>query len=97
FDGTNDYVALPTTDASFSSGFTFAVWARPTTAGTCTRFFDIGTGGGTHNVYLTRYNTGTTVELGVYNGASGTTYKYVRASNAIVLNEWHHYAATIDS
>jgi hypothetical protein len=97
FDGTDDHVTLPTMDASFSSGFTFTVWARPTAAGTWTRFFDIGTGSGAHNVYLSRYSTGTTIEFGVYNGGSGTTYKYVRASNAITLNEWHHYAATIDS
>jgi hypothetical protein len=96
FDGTNDYVSLPSDSSSYTNGMTIAVWARPTAAGSGARFVDAGVAQDSYNILLGRQSTTTTLEFAVY-GSGSSTKKYVRASNAIVLNAWHHYAATINS
>jgi hypothetical protein len=96
FDGTNDYVGLPTDYRDYSNGLTVAVWAKPTAANSWARFIDIGNGAGNDNIYFSRNGTGTTLEFSIYDG-TGVSYAYVRATNAIVLDEWHHYAATVSS
>jgi hypothetical protein len=96
FDGTNDYVSLPTDTADYSKGFTIAAWARPTSAASWARFVDIGGGSDINNLFLTRYSTTSTMELAIHDGTGGAK-TYVRASNTIDLNSWHHYAGTVNA
>ncbi|MER3407150.1 MAG: hypothetical protein C4278_01870, partial [Patescibacteria group bacterium] len=50
FDGVNDYVALPSGFANFSSGFSVAVWGYPTANGWWERFIDLGNGACNNNI-----------------------------------------------
>jgi hypothetical protein len=96
FDGVNDYVDVATETRDYSSGFSVTVWARPTAAGYWARFIDFGGGQNLDNVYFSRVGTTTTLEFAICDGTLGGTQK-LQAANAIVLNEWHHYAATVNS
>ncbi len=95
FDGSNDYVSLPSDSSDFSQGLTFAVWARPTAAGSWARFIELGVTQDSYNIFLARQSTTTTLELAIHGNSSTKTY--VRASSAITLNEWHHYAGTVNA
>jgi hypothetical protein len=95
FDGTNDYVSLPSDNSDYSNGLTIAAWGRPTAAGSWARFVDLGAGQDNHNLSLSRVATTTTLELAIH--GSGGTKTFVRSSNAIDLNKWHHYVGTVNS
>jgi hypothetical protein len=97
FDGTNDYVSLPDDSRDYSNGVTVALWARPATSQWWARFVDLGNGAPSNNIFFTRAAAGTTLQFAIYNGGAGTTKSYVDAAGALTQDEWHHYAATVDS
>jgi hypothetical protein len=101
FDGSNDYVNLPANVSDYSNGLTIAAWAYPTATGAWARFVGFGGGEDQYNFFLSRVGTTSELELGLHGGTldapSASAKRYVRASNAIVQNAWHHYAATISS
>jgi hypothetical protein len=94
-DGVDDHVTLPSGQANFTSGMTFAAWAYPVSAGSFARFFDFGNGAGSDNIYLSRSGTTNDLRFRVYNGTTGGNA--VTATNVITLNQWQHFAVTIDS
>lgn len=91
FDGVDDYIDLPGGFGDFD-GLTVSVWAFPTSATEWAGFIDLGNGDSSNNIFL-GYSFATLV-FGVVNGTAnlGT----VTAANAIDLNAWHHFAATVD-
>lgn len=101
FDGVNDYVRLPADTSDYSNGLTIAAWARPTSTGAWARFADFGGGQDQYNFFLTRNGTTTTLEFALHGGTlvapSASAKRYIRATNAIVINEWHHYVSTVSS
>jgi hypothetical protein len=105
FDGSNDYISLPADSSDFSNGLTIAAWARPTAAGNngwgWDRFIDWGNGQDQYNIFLTRVGTTNTLELAILGGTldapSASAKRYVRCTNTLELNAWHHYAATVNS
>lgn len=97
FDGVNDYIAEPNNTSDFSDfapGMTISVWAKPTTAGANTHFIDFGTGAPGDNIFFARAGTTNNLQLGVSIGTAASST--VIAANAIVLNEWQMFVATVD-
>ncbi|MBI2946817.1 MAG: right-handed parallel beta-helix repeat-containing protein [Verrucomicrobia bacterium] len=94
-DGVNDHVTLPSGQANYTGGLTIAVWAYPQSVGSYARFIDFGNGAGSDNIYLSRDGTTSGLRFKVFSGATGGNA--VVAANAIALNQWQHFAATLDS
>ena len=97
FNGSNDFVQLPTTGfASFSNGFSAGLWAYPTVAASSQRFFDFGNGAGSDNIILFRGGTSNDIYFQVYKASTGTnTYLYI--PNAISMNQWQYFSVTLSS
>ena len=94
-DGVDDHATLPSGQANFTGGLTVAVWAYPTTVKTNARFIDFGNGATNNNIILARNGSSNDLVFWVNNGtASGNK---VVATNAIALNLWQHFAATVDA
>jgi hypothetical protein len=94
FDGTNDYVLLPPSFADFTGGFSAELWVYPTSVGSYQRFFDLGGGAASDNILLAREGTTSNLLFQVYSGS--TPGGVVRATGAIELNVWQHFAVTLD-
>jgi hypothetical protein len=94
FDGVSDYVDLPDGFENFRAGLTFTVWAKPVTVTSWARFLDLGNGPASDNIFLSRNGTTNNLSFSFYAGtvSAGT----VTATNALVLNEWQMFAATMD-
>jgi hypothetical protein len=93
-DGGNPGDYLQTWEAfdSLSRGFTFSIWAYPTSVAAWGRFMDFGNGAGQDNLVLGR--VGGSDSLGFENW-SDTSGSRVAAPGAIVLNEWQQFAVTV--
>ena len=88
FDGTNDYVSLPA-NTYFSGDLTIECWVYPRSFGNWARIIDFGNGAGSNNVLLA-YTDGTSGIPAFY--VEGNQFD---ATQAIVLNQWTHIAATL--
>lgn len=95
-DGVDDHLSLPAGQANYTSGFTFAVWAYPASVKNYARFFDFGNGTASDNFYLSRENVTNGLRFKVYNGATGGN-AVLATGSMIVLNQWQHFAVTLDS
>jgi len=95
FDGTDDYIQEPSGFDDFTPGATICVWAKPSTTASWARFIDFGTGAPGNNIYLARNGTTNNLSLVVYTGT--TTAGTITAANAIALNEWQMFVATLDT
>jgi hypothetical protein len=107
FDGTDDYIIEPNSPGNFSDfapGVTLSVWAKPTAVANWARFIDFGNVNTVETVlvysdiiYLGRNGTTTSLSFTAYTGAAGTTAGItVTATNAITLNEWQMFVATMN-
>jgi hypothetical protein len=94
FDGEDDSAELPAGASDFASGFTIALWARPTAIRRWGRFIDFGNGSAVDNILLTRENTFNTLQFEIYTDHASSTK--VIARDAIELNKWQHFAASVD-
>ena len=93
-DGNNDYIDLPNGFNDYSNGITVSIWAYPTAASSWARFMDFGNGAGFDNILMSREgNTSNLIFEAHGNGASGGR---VTAVNAIELNKWQMFTATVD-
>ncbi len=94
FDGVDDSVDLPDDFSDFSAGITISVWANPAAVNNWARFVDFGNGPASDNIFLTRNASTNNLSFSFYRGAisAGT----VTATNALVLNEWQMFVATLD-
>ena len=95
FDGSTNSVALPSTGLSnFTNGFSAGVWVYPTAASNNARFFELGNGSSSDNIVLQRNGMSNDLTFYVFRGSS---YVSVTASNAIGLNTWQYFSATVDA
>jgi RHS repeat-associated protein len=89
-------VSLPTGFANFTTtGITIEAWADPLVVANNARIVDLGGGQASNNIVLTRDGTTNTLSLLVYSGA--TLAGRLDATNALELNKWQHFAATISA
>jgi hypothetical protein len=101
FEGANGgYVGLPAGFSDFSTnGMTVSLWVYPTTEGASAnwaRFIDFANGPGNDNILFARTGGGNQVTFEVYlAGASGG--KVATADGSFILNQWQHWAATMDT
>lgn len=93
--GVRDYLQMPSFTADFTQGMTIAFWAKPSANNDNERFVDFGNAQSSDNIVLTRYGTTNNFYLTTFQGNSSTTS--LTGTNAIINNEWHHYAVTIDT
>ena len=94
FDGVDDFVDLPDDFSDFSVGLTMVVWANPAVATNWARFIDLGNGPDSDNIFLTRNTSTNNLTLNVYKGT--VTAGSVTANNALDLNAWQMFVATMD-
>jgi len=95
FDGMGDHIKLNSSVITPGPGFSVCLWAYPTAVGSWARLIDFGNGSGANNLLLARYSTTNDLVFESYNGSSGGGS--VRATNAIELNKWQFFAATLDA
>ena len=95
FDGLKSYIQLPQKTYDFTTGITVSFWAKPTTNGNYARIFDFGNGCPVDNIILSRQGTTNNLYLETFQG--GGSESALVADNALINNEWHHYAFTIDA
>jgi beta-glucanase (GH16 family) len=95
FDGIDDYVDLPDGFDEFDNGFTVTLWAKPTAVKNYARFIELGNGPSSNNIYLGRDGTTNGLRFKVFGGSSSAGT--VIAADAIELNRWQFFAATIDT
>jgi M6 family metalloprotease-like protein len=95
FDGVDDHIALNPVMDRRNDGFTVALWANPQAVQWWARFIDFGNGSASDNILLARRESTNDLVFKVYNGTSAGAE--VRAANAIELNKWQFFAATVDS
>ena len=94
FNGTDGHVVVPAFNDSFGSGMTVEFWARPTASNNYARFLDFGNGAPSDNILVYRAGTSSNLNFEVYDGGTSSN---VTAAGAIINNEWHHYAAVLNS
>lgn len=88
-----DYLDLGAGYADFSAGFTYTVWAYPTSAAFFSRLLDMGNGVGVDNLVLQRRLSTDNIEFDHYNGANKG--KSVTANGGVTLNEWQLFTVTV--
>ena len=95
FDGVDDYVDLPDGFDEFDNGCSFTLWAKPTAVKYFARFIEIGNGGSSNSISLTRDGSGNGLRFKAFGGSSSDGA--VSAADAIELDRWQFFAATIDN
>jgi hypothetical protein len=101
YEGANGgYVALPAGFSDFSTnGMTVSLWVYPTTEGASAswaRFIDFANGAANDNILFARTGGGNQVTFEVYlAGTSGG--KVTTDDGSFILNQWQHWAATMDT
>jgi Concanavalin A-like lectin/glucanases superfamily/Bacterial lectin/PA14 domain len=101
FEGANGgYVALPAGFSDFSTnGMTVSLWVYPTTDGASAnwaRFIDFANGPNSDNILFARTGGGNQVTFEVYLAAASGG-KVTTADGSFILNQWQHWAATMDT
>ncbi len=93
------YVTLPAGFPDFSTnGLTMSLWVYPTSEGgsaNWARFMDFANGAGNDNILFTRTGGDNQVTFEVYNGNT-TGGKVTSPLGSLILNQWQHWAATMD-
>ncbi|MGH2271772.1 LamG-like jellyroll fold domain-containing protein, partial [Anaerohalosphaeraceae bacterium U12dextr] len=95
FDGMGDHIKLNKSVITPGPGFSVCLWAYPTAVKSWARFIDFGNGSSANNLLLARYSSTNDLVFESYNGSSSGGI--VRATNAIELNQWQFFAATLDA
>jgi hypothetical protein len=94
------YVALPAGFPDFSTnGLTFSLWVYPISEGgsaNWARFIDFANGAGNDNILFARTGGDNQVTFEVYNGNT-TGGKVTSPLGSLILNQWQHWAATLDT
>jgi hypothetical protein len=95
FDGSSNYVILPSTGLNnFTSGFSASVWAYTSSTANWAKYFDFGNGAASDNILLTRVGRTNDLAFTVFRGGSSQT---VTAPNAITLNSWQYFSVSVNS
>jgi len=94
FDGTSNYVRLPTFTADFSSGVTVSAWMNPSVVTSQSRLVDLG-GGVANNIIVYRQQTTQNLVFELWIGAGKACV--ATAPSIIVNGSWHLYTVTEDT
>ncbi|HWQ90239.1 MAG TPA: LamG-like jellyroll fold domain-containing protein, partial [Clostridia bacterium] len=96
FDGLDDYVELPDDYADFSTGLTFALWAKPLPVpGGWARFVEMANGAfNNNNILFARNGLTDRISFQVYEGPDGRGT--ITTRDLLVTNQWQHLAVTLD-
>ena len=94
-DGVDDHVRLPVPVGSGGGALTLALWACPTSRGSWARFVEFGNGPFTDNVQFGRVETSDDLTFIAYGVDRNSTR--ITAGNAIELDKWQFFAATVDA
>lgn len=95
FDGSNDYLKLPTINHDFSKGFTFSCWAYYENFGNWSRIFDFSEQGSANDtILLANESNSNTLRLDIYRG---NVRESVIAQGALQKNTWMHLAVSMDA
>ena len=90
FNGTSDFVTVPSTGLSnFSSGFSAGVWVYPTAFNQYSRLFDFGIGAANNEIDLYLNSSGTLC-YEVQQDVGGS----ITSTQALVLNQWQYVSIT---
>ena len=95
FDGDNDYIDLPDGFANFRGGMTISVWAYPTAVKNWARFVDMGNGEWNNNIVFGRHGASNDLFFEAYDNTNSGGQVIV--SEAIQLNQWQMFTATLDA
>lgn len=95
FNGTSDYVTLPSGFSNFTTGITLESWIYVTAKTNWTRFFDLGNGTASNNIIFGRENLTSNLWFEVYQPNGNSTS--LRALNALQMNTWQHVVVTDDA
>ena len=99
FNGDDGFVDLPDSAGQGGGGFSVCLWAYPTEATYWGRFIEFGNGESSDNILFTREDTTNNLIFevwGVSEDGAGVRGR-LSASNAIELNKWQFFAATVDN
>jgi hypothetical protein len=97
FDGSDDYVSLPSGLGQNLTSFTFASWVNWSTPSVWQRIFDFGSGTNV-NMFLTPDNGDTfTPRFAITIGGAGAAEQRINAPSALPTGSWHHIAVTLDA
>lgn len=84
FDGSSQFLSLPSGFANFGSGASFFLVVQPASPPSNARFFDLGNGSASNNLYISEPSTNA-ANLHVYHGSTDSS---VTSSSAITLNQF---------
>lgn len=96
FDGTNDYVGIPTIDLSASSAMTIEAWIKPTNITTNTYYEITRQDAGGLDWLLSFQDNGTILSFGLNAGGTYTEIDVSITASTYTDGKWHHIAATYD-
>lgn len=96
FDGSKDYVSLPTGIVSTLSSITIETWFMYNTNNAWQRVFDFGSGTGRYLLFTATPGGQTpgTPHFQIYNGGNP---QYLQGSRPLVSGKWYHLAITINN
>ena len=96
FDGTNDYVALPSGLTSTFTNFTFEAWVYwdGPTSSTWQRIMDFGNNTNV-NMFLTPSSDSGTPRFAITTTGGGGEQR-LTSSAALTTGQWHHFAVVLD-
>ncbi|WP_197526909.1 LamG domain-containing protein [Pirellulimonas nuda] len=99
FDGINDRVAIPSVRSDFSTGFSAAMWVRPSAApagGQYYAFLDLSNGADNDQVWLGWVNT-VGFQLYLTDTKDGSSLKTIEDNHELDVDRWVHCVATVDA
>jgi hypothetical protein len=88
-----DYLSMQDGFQELAGGFTFSVWAYPTSTGYYARFLNLGSGPGVDNVIFGRELSTDNLYVGVYDGTLRSDP--VSVPGGISTGVWQHFAVTV--
>lgn len=94
FDGTDDYLDVADGFSDLTGGFTYGVYAYPTSTNSWERYMDFGVGT-TNNILFARSSTTTNLVLQTLNGATVSTY--ITATGAITTSAWQYFVVSVSA
>jgi|GEM_PF-2681629 len=99
FDGSNDYVDLPSMSLDFSSGFSAACWVKPDHtpgSGQTQAFLDLSNGADVDEVWVGGVGI-VGFQLYMTDTEDGSSLRTIEDNQDLVPSKWTHYVATVDS
>jgi hypothetical protein len=95
FDGTSDYITLPSIVTDFTVGFTVCGWMKYRTFNSWSRLIDFGVNGdNNNNIVCSNANTSDTLHWGIWKDT--TAEVSINVPGYFVLDQWIYITGTYD-